>query len=103
MVTELPPPPAPLVERLEASFPYEHLWASEGETPSAVQVKPEDPVRLASSDSVMADPIQLLLDRLGFFFRPLFGDIRHEDAGSNPYQGKSSKLASKSSPSNCAT
>jgi len=79
MVTELPPPPAPLVERLEASFasPYEHLWASEGETPSAVQAKPEDPVRLAFSESA-ANPIQLLLDYLGFSFRPLFGETRHE-------------------------
>jgi hypothetical protein len=81
MVTELPPPPAPIIERLEASFPspYEYLWASEGETPSAVQVKPEDPVRLAFGDSVMANPIKLLLDRLGFAFRPLFREIRDDD------------------------
>jgi len=77
MVTQLPPPPAPLVERLEASFPspYEHLWASEGKTSSeAVPVKPEDPVHLAFSDSA-ANPVQLLLDRLGFTFRSLFEEI----------------------------
>lgn len=69
MVTELPPPPAPLVERLEASFPlpaelapYEYLWASDGETP------PENPVRLASAGSPLADPIEFLLDRLGALF-----------------------------------
>ncbi|MFP5288363.1 MAG: hypothetical protein ACLGI9_21690 [Thermoanaerobaculia bacterium] len=69
MVTELPPPPAPLVERLEASFPlpaelapYEYLWASDGETP------PENPVRLASAGSPIANPIELLLDRLGGLF-----------------------------------
>jgi hypothetical protein len=78
MVTELPPPPAPLVERLEASFPspYEYLWANEGETPS--EALPEEPVRLAFAESAMANPIKLLLDRLGFAFRPLFGEIRHE-------------------------
>ena len=74
MVTELPPPPAPLVERLEASFPlpaelapYEYLWASEGEpSPESAPVEPEDPVRLASSESALPHPIKLLLDRLGF-------------------------------------
>lgn len=68
MITELPPPPAPLIERLEASFPlpaalapYEYLWASEGE-PSPEGV----PVRLAfGGESALADPVQLLLDRLG--------------------------------------
>ena len=78
MVTELPPPPAPLVERLEASFPspYEHLWASKGEAPSeAVQVEPENPVRLAFGES-MANPIKLLLDRLGFSLRQLGREIR---------------------------
>lgn len=81
MVTELPPPPAPIIERLEASFPspYEHLWASEGESsPEGAQVEKEGPVRLAFSGSAMANPIELLLDRLGFFFRPLFGEIRQE-------------------------
>lgn len=86
MVTELPPPPAPLIERLEASFPlpaelapYEYLWASEDE-PSleGAPVEPEEPVRLASGDSAFADPIKLLLDRLGFFLRPLFPETRHE-------------------------
>ena len=72
MVTELPPPPAPLVERLEASFPlpaelapYEYLWASDGETP------PENPVRLAFSGPPIADPIEFLLDRLGTLFLKL--------------------------------
>ena len=75
MVTELPPPPAPLIERLEASFPspYEYLWAS----PEAVPAETERPVRLASSESAMANPIKLLLDRLGSFL-PLFGGIRDE-------------------------
>ena len=92
MVVELPPPPAPLVARIEASFPlpaalapYEYLWAGEGETlPEVVPVRqfhgeePENPVRLAFGESAMANPIKLLLDRLGFAFRPLFGEIRHE-------------------------
>ena len=86
MVTELPPPPAPLIERLEASFPlpaelapYEYLWASEGEpSPEGAPVEPEDPVRLASSESALPHPIKLLLDRLGFSFRPLFGETRRE-------------------------
>ncbi len=87
MVTELPPPPAPLVERLEASFPspYEHLWASEGENPlEAVPVEPEEPVRLAFGKSAMTNPIKLLLDRLGFFLRPLFGEIRGGDVSPIP-------------------
>ena len=86
MVTELPPPPAPLVERLEASFPspYEYLWASEGETPSAVQVKPEDPVRLAFGESAMANPIKLLLDRLGFSFRTLVLKMTGSSDGGEP-------------------
>ena len=93
MVTELPPPPAPLVERLEASFPlpaalspYEYLWASEGEpSPESVPVRqvhgeePANPVRLAFSDSAIANPIKLLLDRLGFSFRPLFREIRDKN------------------------
>ena len=69
MITELPPPPAPLIERLEASFPlpaelapYEYLWASDGKTP------PENPVRLAFSGPAIANPIELLLDRLGALF-----------------------------------
>lgn len=81
MVTELPPPPAPLVERLEASFPspYEHLWASEDEpSPEGARVGPEDPVRLASSESAFANPIKLLLERLGFSLRPLFPETRQE-------------------------
>ena len=86
MITELPPPPAPLIERLEASFPlpaelapYEYLWASEGENP------PEGvPVRLAFSESATANPIKLLLDRLGFVFRPLFREIRDDDVSPLP-------------------
>ncbi|HWN45139.1 MAG TPA: hypothetical protein VNW71_23140 [Thermoanaerobaculia bacterium] len=87
MVTEFPPPPAPLVERLEASFPspYEYLWASEGETPSeAVPVEPEGPVRLAFGESALAHPIKLLLDRLGFSLRPLFGEIQDDDVSPMP-------------------
>jgi hypothetical protein len=92
MVTELPPPPAPLIERLEDSFPlpaalspYAHLWASEGETPSeAMPVEPEDPTRLAFGESAMANPIKLLLDRLGFSFRPLFREIRDDDVSPTP-------------------
>jgi len=81
MVTELPPPPAPIVERLEASLPaalspYEYLWASEGEAPPALQ--PETPVRLASAEPAMANPIKLLLDRLGSYLGPLFGETQHE-------------------------
>ncbi|MEA2560467.1 MAG: hypothetical protein QOH06_1971 [Acidobacteriota bacterium] len=84
MVTQLPPPPAPLVERLEASFPYEYLWAIEGETsPEGMPVsevhgeEPGNPIRLAFSESA-ANPIELLLDRLGYYFRPLFPEIWRE-------------------------
>lgn len=94
MVTELPPPPAPLIERLEASFPspaelspYGHLWASEGEpSPESVPVRrvhggeTEDPLRLAFGESAMANPIELLLDRLGFSFRQFFLKIRDKNA-----------------------
>lgn len=83
MLVDLPPPPAPLVARLEASFPlpaalrpYEYLWAGEGKTsPEIVPVRqfhgeePENLVRL--SESALANPIKLLLDRLGFAFRTL--------------------------------
>jgi hypothetical protein len=90
---ELPPPPAPLIARLEASFPlpaalspYEYLWASEGEPlPAVVPVRQfhgDEPVRLAFSESAMANPIKLLLDRLGYYFRPLFREIR--DGGVSP-------------------
>ena len=87
MVTELPPPPAPLIDRLEASFPlpaalspYEYLWAGEGASPSeAVPVEPEDPVRLAFSESAIDNPIKLLLDRLGFSFRTLVREIRDKN------------------------
>ena len=86
MVVELPPPPAPLVARIEASFPlpaalapYEYLWASEGEpSPEGAPVEPEDPVRLAFGESAMANSIKLLLDRLGFSFRPLLRETRRE-------------------------
>ncbi|MFL6290121.1 MAG: hypothetical protein ACJ759_04420, partial [Thermoanaerobaculia bacterium] len=80
------PPPAPLIERLEASFPlpaalapYEHLWASEGEpSPEGVPVRHvhgEEPVRLAFNESSIADPIQLLLDRLGTLFLNLRDNV----------------------------
>jgi len=89
MVTELPPPPAPLIERLEASFPlpaalapYEYLWASEGETPAE-----SVPVRLAFSESAIASPIQLLLDRLGL--RTLFLKIRDKNGIRMPVTGRS--------------
>jgi len=101
MITELPPPPAPLIARLEASFPlpaalapYEYLWVSEGETPpEGVPVRqlhgeePEHPVRLAFGDSAIANPIQLLLDRLGL--RTLFLKIRDKNGSPMPVTGRS--------------
>ncbi len=98
MVAELPPPPAPLIERLEASFPlpaalapYEYLWASEGDPlPESVPVRqlhgeePENPVRLAFSESAMANPIKLLLDRLGFAFRTLVLKMTESSHGGEP-------------------
>jgi hypothetical protein len=103
MVAELPPPPAPLIERLEASFPlpaalapYEYLWASEGDPlPESVPVRqlhgeePENPVRLAFGESTMANPIKLLLDRLGFSLRTLFREIRDDDVSPMPVTGSS--------------
>ncbi|HVG11049.1 MAG TPA: hypothetical protein VNM67_25325 [Thermoanaerobaculia bacterium] len=76
MVTELPPPPAALIERLEASFPlpaalspYEHLWAGEGETPPASvpvrQYRSEVPENPVFGVYASANPIELVLDRLG--------------------------------------
>ena len=95
MVTELPPPPAPLVERLEASFPlpaelapYEYLWASEGETPpESVPVRQfyrpagrhvgGGQFRSASGKYALANPINLVLERLGFSFRTRLLEIRN--------------------------
>jgi hypothetical protein len=79
-----------------ALAPYEYLWAGEGKTtPEIVPVRqfhgeePENPVRLAFSESAMANPIKLLLDRLGFSFRPLFREIRDDDVSSMPMTGSS--------------
>ncbi len=93
MVVELPPPPAPLIARIEASFPlpaalapYEYLWAGKGETLPAVvpvrQFHSEDPVRL--SESAIASPIKLLLDRLGFAFRTLVLKMTESSHGGEP-------------------
>lgn len=124
MITELPPPPAPLVARLEASFPlpaelapYEYLWASEGETaPAGVPVRQlhgEDAVNPVPADVLaarrrpagtrfeghplhstfgvyaQADPIHLLLDRLGIAFRMLFQKVPDKPVTRKPATGSS--------------
>lgn len=98
MIVDLPPPPAPVTARIEASLPaasrpYEHLFAGEGETlPEGVPVRQlhgADRVSPVRADIIAgyrpagqharyasASPIQLVLDRLGFYFRALFPEIR---------------------------
>ena len=93
MIVDLPPPPAPVTARIEASFalpaapPYAHLFAREGETlPEGVPVRQlyrsagrrvgGGQLRLASANYALANPIKPLLDHLGFSFRTLCLEIR---------------------------
>lgn len=94
MIVDLPPPPAPVTARIEVSFAlpaapplYEYLSALEGETspegmaagrlyrPTGRRVG-SGPLPSASGRYVLANPIQPLLDRLGFSFRTLCLEIR---------------------------
>ncbi|HET9225700.1 MAG TPA: hypothetical protein VFR31_03475 [Thermoanaerobaculia bacterium] len=98
MVVDLPPPPAPVTARIELSStlpaappPYEYRLAGEGETsPTAGSLlHGADRVNPARADAVArtrpagvhgkyasASPIQLILDRLGFYLGTLFPEIR---------------------------
>lgn len=90
VVVDLPPPPAPVVARIEASFPlpaapplYEYLSAMEGELPPARQLHRPAGLRCRSGQLcselgsyALANPINVVLDRLGYSFRTLLQEIR---------------------------
>jgi len=84
MIVVLPPPPAPVVARIEASVPsparpYEYLWAREGEAlPEIVPVRQLHRRQIPSTlgNYALVNPIDDVLDRLGYPFRTLLQEIR---------------------------
>jgi hypothetical protein len=84
MVVDLPPPPAPVIARIEASFPspaspYEYLWGRKGEAlPEVVPVRQFRRRQVPSTlgTYALASPVNLVLDRLGDSFRTLLQEIR---------------------------
>ena len=84
MVVDLPPPPAPVIARIEASFPspaspYEYLWGRKGEAlPEVVPVRQfrRRQVHSTLGTYALASPVNLVLDRLGYSFRTLLQEIR---------------------------
>jgi hypothetical protein len=84
MIVVLPPPPAPVTARIEASFPsaarpYEYLWAREGEAlPEVVPVRQLERRKVGSTlgTYALANPINDVFDRLGYPFRTLLQEMR---------------------------
>jgi len=85
MIVELPPPPAPVNARIEAVFhvpaapPYAHLWAQEGEAlPKVMPVRQLQRRKVGSTLGTYAlvNPINDVLDRLGYPFRTLLQEMR---------------------------
>jgi hypothetical protein len=97
MIAALPPPPAPVTARIEASFPsparpYEYLWAREGETlPEVVPVRQLHRREVGSTlgNYALADPTNLVLERLGYSFRTLLQEIRSWTVIQMPLTGSS--------------
>ena len=84
MVVDLPPPPAPVSARIEASrpspaSPYEYLWDLKGEAlPEVAPVRrlPRRHVHSTLGTYALANPVNDVLDRLGYPFRTLLQQIR---------------------------
>ena len=97
MIVVLPPPPAPVVARIEASVPsparpYEYLWAREGEAlPEVVPVRQLQRRKVGSTlgTYALANPINDVLDRLGYPFRTLLQEIRSWQVIQRPVTGSS--------------
>ena len=113
MVVDLPLPPAPVTARIEASStlpaappPYEYRLVGEGETsPKRAPVRQlqgadrVNPVRVnvvartrpagVHGKYASANPIQLILDRLGFYLGTLFPEIRSGKVTKMPVKANS--------------
>lgn len=83
VVVDLPPPPAPVVARIEASFPspaapplYQYLSAREGELPPVRRFHRTAGHVSTSGKYALANPIDLVLERLGHSFRTLCLELR---------------------------
>lgn len=92
MVVDLPPPPAPVVARIEASFPlpaapplHDYLSAREGGLPPVRRFhRPAELPRYA-----LANPVNLVLERLGFYFRTLLLETPHRKVIQRPVTERS--------------
>ena len=98
MIVDLPPPPAPVTARIEAVFhatatpPYAYLWAREGEAlPEVVPVRRLQRRKVGSTHGTyaLANPINDVLDRLGYPFRTLLQEIRSWQVIPRPVTGSS--------------
>ncbi|MFL6292856.1 MAG: hypothetical protein ACJ759_18335 [Thermoanaerobaculia bacterium] len=98
MIVDLPLPPAPVTARIEAVFhapaapPYAHLWAREGEAlPEVVPVRQLQRRKVGSTlgTYALANPINDVLDRLGYPFRTLLQEIRSWQVIQRPVSGSS--------------
>jgi len=98
MIVDLPPAPAPVTARIEAVFhapaapPYAYLWAREGEAlPEVVPVRQLQRRKVGSTlgTYALANPINDVLDRLGYPFRTLLQEIRSWQVIQRPVTGSS--------------
>ena len=111
MVVDLPPPPAPVTARIELSStlpaappPYEYRLAGEGETSPAGGsplhgADRVNPLRVDAGTRTRpagvhgkyasANPVQLILDRLGFYLGTLFPEIRSGNVTKMPVKQNS--------------
>jgi hypothetical protein len=92
MIVDLPPAPAPHVARIEASFPmpaapllYEYLSAMEGEAPP--RGVPVRRFRRSADQYALVNPINDILDRLGFYFRTLLPETWNKNGLRKPLTG----------------